>query len=290
MATREHTVQAVDGIDLHVQQWTPEGEPQFGVVVSHGASEHIGRYAHLAARWNARGGLVVGADHRGQGRSGGRKGHVDQFEDYARDLRTVIDTTAADLPDKSRPEALPWFLFAHSMGGLIGLMYLLDHERAVPLAGAMISAPLIEPAVEIGAVKRFAIHVFTTLAPKVALPTGIPEAHISRDADQVARFAADERRVRVLTAGWLAAMQSAVARVRAELHTVKLPMRWYVGTDDKICDADATRELFASLPDAAARDQTLREYEGYYHELHNEPPAEREVVLAMLDAWIAEHR
>lgn len=286
MPHQERAIEAADGITLHVEQWQPEGEPKFGVVVSHGAAEHVGRYAAMAERWNERGGIVVGADHRGQGKSGGSKGHVDHFETYARDLRTVIQKTAEELPASSRPDALPWFLFAHSMGGLIGLVYLLDHERAVPLRGAMISAPLIEPAVKVGALKRFAANVAMTLAPKFAQPTGIPADHISRDPEQVAAYASDARRVEVLSAGWLRAMQAGVARVRAEVNSIELPMRWYVGTEDKIVSSAATQALFESIEDAEARDQTFREYAGYYHELHNEPEIERELILKMLDRWI----
>ncbi len=287
MPHQERAVEAADGISLHVEQWDPQGDPKFAVVISHGAAEHVGRYDAMARRFNADGGIVFGADHRGQGKSGGSKGHVDHFETYTRDLRTVIETTAAELPPTSRPDALPWFLFAHSMGGLIGLTYLLDHEKAVPLRGAMISAPLIEPAVKVGAFKRFAANVAMTLAPKFAMPTGLPSADISRDPEVVAAYDADERRVEVLSAGWLRAMQAAVARVRAEIATVELPMLWYVGSADKICDAEATKSVHATMDDAEARDQTLREFAGYYHELHNEPAIEREVVLKMLDQWIA---
>ena len=290
MPHQEHTIEAADGINLFSERWLPDGDPKFVVVVAHGGAEHVGRYAGMAKRWNAAGGLVIGADHRGQGKSEGSKGHVDHFETFARDLRTVIDKTAADLPASSRPDALPWFLFAHSMGGLIGLVYLLDHEQAVPLRGAMISAPLIEPAVDVGAVKRFAANVLMTVAPKVALPTGIPADHISRDSEAVAAYVADTRRVDVLSAGWLRAMLAAVARVEAEVQSVQLPMRWYLGTGDKICNADATRRVFRTIPEAQAkeREQTLLEFDGYYHELHNEPEALREPILAMLDAWIAE--
>lgn len=289
MAHTEYAIEAADGISLHAERWDPEGPPKFAVVVSHGAAEHVGRYAHLGERWNAQGGIVFGADHRGQGKSGGAKGHVDHFETFTRDLRTVVERTAESLPESARPDAIPWFMFAHSMGGLIGLLYLLDHERAVPLRGAMISAPLIEPGITVGAVKRFAANVLMTVAPKVALPTGIPVEHISRDPDEVAAYASDERRVQVLSAGWLRAMQAGVARVREEASAITLPMRLYLGTADLVVNPEATKVLFQSLPDAAARDQTLREYEGYFHELHNEPAAEREVVLSMLDTWIAEH-
>jgi len=286
----ERKVEAADGIALHVECWRPEAEPTFAVVIAHGAAEHIGRYAPLAERWNTQGALVFGPDHRGQGLSGGSVGHVDAFEVYARDLRTVIEDRAKELPDAQQPDAMPWFLLGHSMGGLIALTYLLDHEKAVPLAGAIVSAPLIEPAVKVGAVKRFAANVMMSLAPKVALPTGIPAEDVARDPDIVAAYKADERRKDGLTAGWLRAMQAAVARVGGQAKDIELPMLWYVGSGDRIVSPEAVQRAFDGMPEAEARDQTIRVFDGYYHELHHELPPERDKVLTMLDEWFAAHR
>ena len=66
-------------------------------------------------------------------------------------------------------------------------------------------------------------------------------------------------------------MQRATARVRAEAARIETPCLWYVGTGDLICDHKATIEVFRSIPDADARGHALHCFEGYYHELHNEP-------------------
>lgn len=84
-------------------------------------------------------------------------------------------------------------------------------------------------------------------------------------------------------------MKEATARVRAEASKIELPMLWYVGTGDTICSHEATMEVFRSIPDAAARDQSLHCFAGYYHELHNEPEELREPVMEMLEKWLLEH-
>jgi alpha-beta hydrolase superfamily lysophospholipase len=86
----ELQLSAADGTPLHVERWTPDGEVRFVVVVAHGGAEHVGRYAWLSKALGEVGGLVVGPDHRGQGKSGGPRGHVERFEDYAADLRRVM--------------------------------------------------------------------------------------------------------------------------------------------------------------------------------------------------------
>jgi alpha-beta hydrolase superfamily lysophospholipase len=282
----ELQLSAADGTPLHVERWTPDGEVRFVVVVAHGGAEHVGRYAWLSKALGEVGGLVVGPDHRGQGKSGGPRGHVERFEDYAADLRRVMERTAEDLPASQRPDALPWFVYGHSMGGLITLTYLLDHEKAIPLSGAIVSSPLLGLAMKVGAVKRFAGDVLAKLLPKVTLPTGIPPELICRDPEEVARYRADDRRVGVVSAGWFHALLRAIARVENEIEKVALPMRWAVGTGDGICDHEAMLRVFRSIDDAREHDQTLKIWEGYYHELHNEPEELRAPVWADYRDWI----
>jgi alpha-beta hydrolase superfamily lysophospholipase len=94
----EQTIEAADGTKLHVERWEPEGAVRFVVVLVHGGAEHVGRYDRLARMFGAHGGLCFGPDHRGQGKSGGRKGHVRAFEQYAADLGQVMQAVAAELP------------------------------------------------------------------------------------------------------------------------------------------------------------------------------------------------
>jgi len=286
MAHAERTLTAPDGTTLHVEQWRPSGAPKFVVVISHGGGEHVTRYAQLAGELADDGAVVFGPDHRGHGRSGGPKGHVVGFEDYAHDLLNVMRDHIERNPSEG-PQSVPWFLLGHSMGGLIGLVYLLEHAKDLPLRGAIVSSPLLGLTMKVNPLKLALGKIAAKLAPRLALPSGIPADRISRDADQVKRYVEDPLRVEVVTAGWFAAMNAAIARVNAEAKTITVPSLWYVGTGDGICDHTATQKLFATLDDAARRDQTLREFAGYYHELHNEPPELRAPIVAMIREWIA---
>lgn len=289
MHHRERKLTASDGIELHLDEWSGDAPAKFVVAIAHGGAEHAARYARLAGELVELGGRVFGLDHRGQGLSGGTRGHVDRFETYAHDLRHVMLDEAGQVPQAERPEVLPWFLFGHSMGGLITLVYLLEHERDVPLAGAIVSSPLLGLTMKVNPVKLAVGKLAAKLAPKLALPSGIPPEGICRDPEEVKRYIADTRRADVVTAGFFAAMNAAIARVEQEIARVELPMLWYVGTGDRICDHTATQRVFASMKDADARDQTLREFEGYYHELHNEPEELRRPIVDMIRGWIEAH-
>lgn len=284
----EQTIEAADGTPLFVERWTPPGPVRFVVVMVHGGAEHVGRYARLAATFGEHGALCFGPDHRGQGKSGGRRGDVDGFGEYARDLRLVIEKVADSLPAEQRPDALPWFVFGHSMGGLITLTYLLDHAKAVPLRGVVISSPLIEIAVKVNPIKRWVGSLAARIAPSLSLPTGIPPEAICRDPQVVEHYINDVRRVPVITARWFASMEAAAERVKAQVGTIDTPMLWYMGTGDTICSHEVTMATFQSIPDAEQRGHDLHCFAGYYHELHNEPEALREPVLEMVEQWLLE--
>lgn len=285
---REQTIEASDGTRLWVERWEPEQAPRFAVVFVHGGAEHVGRYDRMARELEPLGGLSLGLDHRGQGKSGGVPGHVSSFGEYARDLRQVIETVAEELPAGQRPDAIPWFLFGHSMGGLISLTYLLDHAKAIPLGGAIISSPLIEVAVKVNPLKRMLGTVASHLAPRLSLPAGIPPEGICRDAAEVRRYIDDKRRITAVTAGWFGAMNAAIARVKQEASTIETPCLWYVGTGDLICSHEATMAVFRTIPDAEARGHSLHVFAGYYHELHNEPDELRVPVIELVHGWLQE--
>jgi alpha-beta hydrolase superfamily lysophospholipase len=279
-------VRTADGIALHTELWRPEGAPKLVVVVVHGGAEHVGRYARLAGELNAMGALVLGPDHRGQGRSGGAPGHVESFEQYADDLLAVLRHHAKLLGDEGSPSKIPWFMWAHSMGGLITLTYLLDHQRDFQLRGAVVSAPLLGLAMKVGLLKRWLVLGVAKLLPRLKVPTGIPPEYICRDPAEVDRYRNDPRRVTNVTPRWAVAMEDAMARVAREAGRIELPMHWYLGTGDKIVDSEVTQQVFASLGRAKERGQTLEVWPGYYHELHNEPDDLREPVMTQARAWI----
>jgi alpha-beta hydrolase superfamily lysophospholipase len=285
--TRKVEVSA--GIELFCETWEPEGDPKFVVVISHGQGEHVSRYDEVAADFNAQGGLVFGADHRGQGRSGGTKGYVKRFEDYAADLLSLIKIVAAERPESQRPESIPWFLFGHSMGGLIALAYLLDHERTIPLRGAIISSPLLEPIVKGAAAKKVLASFLVRVTPKLSIPVNLDKSHLFRDDARLARYLEDDVGYDPLTPGWAKAFDAIKERVYAGAQSIQLPMLWYVGTGDLLVAAQPTIDFFNRIPGTKERDQTLRVFEGYYHELHNEGPQLRKPVMDLAVGWVVDH-
>ena len=86
---------AADGTDILVRHWPAAGaeaggawagRPWASVLLVHGLGEHSGRYEHVGDQMAAAGLDVHAYDHRGNGGSGGRRGHVDRWSQYHDDL------------------------------------------------------------------------------------------------------------------------------------------------------------------------------------------------------------
>jgi len=115
-------VETSDGVRIRFARWPATGGPLKGTVtLLHGRAEFIEQYFETIADLTARGYAVATFDWRGQGGSGRlladpRRGHVDDFADYLRDLDAVLTKVVlADMPG-------PHFALAHSTGGAVLLL------------------------------------------------------------------------------------------------------------------------------------------------------------------------
>ena len=101
-----------------------------------GRTEFAEKYGRVAGMLVERGFSVAVIDWRGQGLSDRQHpslGHVEDFREYQRDVAALLDLVAElGLPG-------PCHLFAHSMGGCIGLRTLLERSD---FRAAVFSAPM----------------------------------------------------------------------------------------------------------------------------------------------------
>ncbi len=273
----EGTLDGVRDVELYWQGWLPEtGEPTGVLLICHGLGEHSGRYRNVVDAVTPDGWAVYALDHRGHGRSGGRRAHLDDYADWLADFDTFRRHVAGRHP------GLPVFLLGHSMGGQIALAYALDHQA--DLKGLVLSAPALAS----NAVPKFAVPVLTLLS-KVAptlRPAGIDGTKVSKDPAVVAAYQADPlvhqgNPTLGLSARLFAQFDVLPERARG----LTLPLLLQHGTDDVLAEPAGTRLLEST---SGSPDQTVRWYEGLWHEIYNEP--EREAPLADLREWLAAHR
>jgi lysophospholipase len=133
---------AVDGVQLRTARWVPTTALRGTVAILQGRSEFIEKYFETIRDLLARGFAVAAMDWRGQGGSARqlknpRKGHIDDFALFERDLNALVD----DVLGPSCPQ--PWFGLCHSMGGAI--MLSIAHADRCPFERVVLTAPMIGP-------------------------------------------------------------------------------------------------------------------------------------------------
>jgi alpha-beta hydrolase superfamily lysophospholipase len=274
----EHTAVAPDGTAILTRHW-PAGpglgspRPWAHVLLVHGLGEHSGRYEHVGAQLAAAGLDVHAYDHRGNGASGGTRGHVDRWS------RLHDDLAWRHAAVRGAAGGRPVVLYGHSMGGLVVAGYCLA-ARPRPDA-VVLSSPGLDST--LAAWKKALAALAGRFLPRVSIPNGVDPATLSRDPSVGARLAADPRCVTTSTLGFGAEGLREQARVRAAASGGLGPPTLVLhGEDDGLVPVGAT-SVFEGAPRT-----TRRTFPGLRHELHNEPegPAIVDGVVTWLRAQL----
>ena len=271
------TIQTRDGMALVRRDW-PSADARGTIVIVHGLGEHIGRYAHVAARLNANRWSVVGYDQRGHGASPGDRGRIAAHDDLLVDLAAIIDDVRAETSG-------PLVLLGHSLGGLVVARFVagaLESPRP-PWQRDVDALVLSSPALAIGmtAAKRFLLATLEALTPNLGIGNGLDATGISRDAAVVAAYRTDplvHDRIAPRLVRFLADAGPAVLALAPRWQVPTLLL--YAGSDRLVVPAGSA--AFAAAAPAAV--VTARPFASLFHEIFNEP--EQDEVLGVLTAWL----
>jgi alpha-beta hydrolase superfamily lysophospholipase len=273
----DSTARMADGTILRTLRWPADGEPWAMALIIHGLAEHAGRYSTVAAALNADRIEVHGYDLRGFGRSAGRRGHVDRWEQLHDDLESRISALRTDHP------GLPLVVWGHSMGGLIAGGYVVSPVTR-PLPDLLVlSSPAV--AVELPAWKRATVRGLANVLPHMRISNGRLGDGLSHDPAVGEAYENDPLLVPSTTTRLAYEGLREQRRLREALgRTSAMPIPTYVfhGSDDPIVPVTAS-EPFQSMGN------TVRHvHQGLRHETHHE--LEHEVVLGEAIAWIDAQR
>ena len=271
---RERRIEGRNGTSLFAQSWHPDGEPRDVVVIAHGYAEHSSRYGNVVDALLPLGYAIYAIDHRGHGRSEGRRAVIERMDWVIEDLRLLIEQARRE-SGRRRVK-----LLGHSMGGSVAFGYALRFPD--DLSGLVLSGPAIGGQVPL--IQRLLLRLLSRFAPNlgtIALP---PEA-ICNDPAVVAAYQADPLvtvgKVPARTAGEMIAAAGRYATRAAEM---RVPVLIQHGVEDKLILLDGNRAIYA---DIGSPDKTVITYPGLRHEIYNE--ADREQVMADLTGWLTAH-
>jgi alpha-beta hydrolase superfamily lysophospholipase len=263
------SLRATDGAALHLYRWPGEGS-RGTVLIVHGLGEHGGRYAHVAQWFAERGFRTVGYDHRGHGRSEGKRGvlpHTDALHD---DLAMVIDAV--------RPANGPFLLLGHSMGGAVVAGFLAARRRAVEFA--ILSSPALRA--RMTPVQRIQLAVGLALLPGLAQPNGLDPSGIAHDPATVRAYLDDPLVHDRISARLAKATLDSGAAALAAAPRWTVPTLLMYGGSDRLVDPAGSDAFAASAPAEVVESER---FDALYHEILNEG-ALAAPVFARLERWL----
>ena len=279
------------GVEVFTRRWMID-RPTGLVLVSHGASEHSGRYDRFARALNAAAFAVAALDHRGHGKTAASTGRGimgpgggDAVVADLHELRTSASTAVG--PD------VPVVLFGHSMGSLVGLAYLAQHAEGLAgsvlcgfpadIDGAAALAPLLAG---MEAVRDEPIADLLGDNNKAFEPARTRYDWLSRDAAEVDRYVADPMcgDDNPLTYGYLIDLFDVVVPARDRLASITSPVLVIAGDQDPAGAMGAHPTRLADALRTAGIAVDLKLYPGARHELLNE--TNRDEVTADIVDWL----
>jgi acylglycerol lipase len=267
---------ATDALPLYAQRWLPDYEPAAVAVLSHGLAEHSGRYQALAERLVREGYAVYALDHRGHGRSQGRRANIDRFDQVVGDFCAFVRESASQHP------RTPVFVIGHSLGGAIAFAAALRIQES--LRGLVLSAPALAAGEAVSPVKLALVRVLSVVAPNAGA-VQLPATAVSRDPQVVRDYEADPLVFhRAVPARTALELLRAMHGFPLDAPRLRLPVLVQHGSADSLVPLAAVRPVYDAL---GSRDRTVTVYDGLFHEVYNEP--ERERVIGDLCRWLAAH-
>jgi len=271
----EFTRQSPDKLQFYFQGWEPETSPRAAVCLVHGLGEHAGRYAHVAATLNEAGYAVLGCDLRGHGQSEGPRGYTPSYDILMDDIGRLLDETTQRYPDR------PYFLYGHSLGGNLVLNHTL--RRKPSLAGVVSTSPAIRVAEPLPVTQLAMAKVINKLRPAMQMPNGLNLDNLARDPEVIRAYKSDPFVHQQISVRLAVEMLQAGEWALAHAAEFPVPLLLVHGTADELTSAAATQKFASKV----RGDCTLKLWDGFYHETHNEP--EKAEVLGFMVAWLQKH-
>ena len=178
-----------------------------------------------------------------------------------------------------RHPGVPVFLYGHSGGGILVLAY--PVVRHPSIAGVISSGPGLQSQLETQKFKVLLTKILGKLIPSFSFPSGLVVHEICSDPKVVDAYINDPLVHTTITTGWGYAMLRCLAIANQNAPSFPFPLLLMHGGEDKLGFPSGS-EAYAKL--APPEKITLKIWQGFKHEIHNEP--ERAQVYKFMIDWL----
>lgn len=287
MKTEFFSFESPDNTSLPAVLWIPEEPPKAVLQITHGMTEHIGRYTALAEALTSRGIAVAGFDLRGHGKNPGDASCASfgesGWEASLEDMHRFSDVLSARFPEILR------FLLGFSLGSFLVREYLNRYDDA--LSGALIAGTGHQPGFVLSVmtaivktqVKKAGFDRTTPLVENLSFgtynkkfaPNRTPSDWLCSDDTQLDAYRADALCRPSISSGlFLQLLESMKRTGKAEIYANvnrDLPVLLLSGEDDPVGDGGkGVRRVEQAMRNAGMKNVSAKLFPGARHDLFHE--------------------
>ena len=232
------------------------------MLISHGLSEHIGWWQHVAKALAARGITCYVLDHYHHGRSAGLPGDAESYRSFTAGLATVLDASAGP----SQNSALPLVVLAHSNGALIAL-HALQSLLEYRVRGLVLSSPFLGLPSRTARWAGLLARGLSWVNPAMRVPRPHQPRRLTGNRPLWPYYHSDPLRFGFITPRFFLAMEAALRTVWNPPDCGNLPLLLLRAGREAVVDPLAMESWFQAV---SSPDKSLRDYPHLHHELFNE--------------------
>jgi alpha-beta hydrolase superfamily lysophospholipase len=272
MRPKEYIWKSFDDLDYYFVSWEPEVKPVAVLALLHGLGDHCRRYDNWITQFSMNKIATVSFDYRGHGRSDGKRGVINDFDELTDDTKLLLGKAKELFP------GIPVILYGHSMGGTISMSYCLQYEELPDLA--IITSPWLKLKHPPSVILRLLIRVASRLFPKITFSTGLHSDDFSENSEFVMEKERDELLHNRISPRLFMEINKQYLQILKKIKTLNIPMLLMHGKDDPVTDVSGSWEVF----NTSVENVSYKEWSDAKHHLHNFPGSNE--VMDFIIKWI----
>jgi alpha-beta hydrolase superfamily lysophospholipase len=265
---------------LFYQCWSPEDQEIKGFIIAiHGWGTHSDRMKTPAKYLTEIGYSVYTFDLRGHWRNtGDYSGHIDSMDHLQKDIVLFTDLVKEKAGNKKI------FLIGHSFGGLISLIFAINHPG---LDGVLVSSPLLQFKAELSLAKKLGKKLakpLSKLSPTKTTSMVIDQNLLTSDLKILREHISDDKKIETISLRSAAELEQSMKWALENADKLLCPVFIMQAGKDKLVEKSASQEFYEAIK---SKDKQYKEYPGFLHELWNEKG--RAQVYQDMYVWLEKH-
>jgi alpha-beta hydrolase superfamily lysophospholipase len=275
MTGKTEFLKSEDGLKLFSRWYIPNDKPRAILIFIHGIGEHSGRYHSWIERFLKLGHAAMAFDHRGHGRSEGKRGHIPSMEMVLNDMDIFVEKVRHDFQD------IPVILYGHSLGGNFVLNYLT--RRSPEISCSIVTSPWLTLVKNVPGPVVSLMHFLNKLAPGLVLTSTVKPKSISRDRQVIEAYENDPLTHKKISVRLFCEAHETGTRIMRHAEKVTVPLLLMHAGADLITDPNSSEQFARGNPGQIQ----FKLWPGLYHEIHNEE--RKDEVFQYAVEWLKKH-